>query len=76
MGFVLGLHSLAALQNSTGLGLTGSSPTGTSDMTQANLQNLATLANLSVSPGKTQLLYSFPSPLCLILTLTMSLITI
>ncbi|XP_034254106.1 CUGBP Elav-like family member 2 isoform X2 [Thrips palmi] len=46
-----GLHSLAALQNSTGLGLTGSSPSGASDMTQANLQNLATLANLSVSPG-------------------------
>ncbi|KAJ1519400.1 hypothetical protein ONE63_004692 [Megalurothrips usitatus] len=46
-----GLHSLAALQNSTGLGLTGSSPTGTSDISQANLQGLAALANLSVSPG-------------------------
>ncbi|XP_034254151.1 CUGBP Elav-like family member 1 isoform X8 [Thrips palmi] len=50
-----GLHSLAALQNSTGLGLTGSSPSGASDMTQANLQNLATLANLSVSPALSSL---------------------
>ena len=47
-----GLHSLAALQNPSGLSLTGSSPSGTtSDISQANLQGLATLANLSVSPG-------------------------
>ncbi|XP_049834147.1 CUGBP Elav-like family member 2 isoform X22 [Schistocerca gregaria] len=43
------LQSLAALQNSTGLNLTGSTGTASTDINPANLQGLATLANLSVA---------------------------
>jgi hypothetical protein len=44
-----GLQNLAALQNSTGLNLTGSTGTAATDISQTNLQGLATLANLSVA---------------------------
>ncbi|XP_065341305.1 CUGBP Elav-like family member 1 isoform X15 [Cloeon dipterum] len=45
-----GLQTLAALQGSAGLSLSGSAGSGaTSDISAANLQGLATLANLSVA---------------------------
>jgi hypothetical protein len=44
-----GLQNLAALQNSTGLNLTGSTGSTATDISQTNLQGLATLANLSVA---------------------------
>jgi len=44
-----GLQTLAALQGSAGLNLSGSAGTGSSDISAANLQGLATLANLSVA---------------------------
>ncbi|XP_059471508.1 CUGBP Elav-like family member 2 isoform X2 [Neocloeon triangulifer] len=45
-----GLQTLAALQGSAGLNLSGSAGSGaTSDISAANLQGLATLANLSVA---------------------------
>lgn len=44
-----GLQNLAALQNSTGLNLSGSTGTAATDISQTNLQGLATLANLSVA---------------------------
>jgi hypothetical protein len=40
---------LAALQNSTGLNLSGSTGGAATDIGQTNLQGLATLANLSVA---------------------------
>ncbi|XP_071454813.1 CUGBP Elav-like family member 1 isoform X11 [Hetaerina americana] len=42
------LQNLAALQNATGLNLTGSTGNSGNDISTANLQGLATLANLSV----------------------------
>ncbi|XP_046388459.1 CUGBP Elav-like family member 1-B isoform X6 [Ischnura elegans] len=42
------LQNLAALQNATGLNLTGSTGNSANDISTANLQGLATLANLSV----------------------------
>ncbi|XP_067010171.1 CUGBP Elav-like family member 2 isoform X3 [Anabrus simplex] len=44
-----GLQNLAALQNSTSLNLTGSTGSAASEINPANLQGLATLANLSVN---------------------------
>jgi hypothetical protein len=44
-----GLQNLAALQNSTGINLGGSTGTAATDISQTNLQGLATLANLSVA---------------------------
>ncbi|XP_069682945.1 CUGBP Elav-like family member 2 isoform X7 [Periplaneta americana] len=43
------LQNLAALQNSTGLNLSGSTGSTATDISQSNLQGLATLANLSVA---------------------------
>jgi hypothetical protein len=40
---------LAALQNSTGLNLSGSAGGAATEINQTNLQGLATLANLSVA---------------------------
>jgi len=48
-GLPAGLQNLAALQNSTGLNLSGSTGTAATDISQTNLQGLATLANLSVA---------------------------
>ncbi|KAJ9585092.1 hypothetical protein L9F63_020560, partial [Diploptera punctata] len=44
-----GLQNLAALQNSTGLNLGGSTGSAATEINPANLQSLATLANLSVT---------------------------
>jgi hypothetical protein len=60
---------LAALQNSTGLNLSGSTGGTATDISQTNLQGLATLANLSVAnPSmypdfelKTVVLFIYPS---------------
>ncbi|XP_023720162.1 CUGBP Elav-like family member 2 isoform X6 [Cryptotermes secundus] len=46
---LLGLQNLAALQNSTGLNLSGSTGGAATEINQTNLQGLATLANLSVA---------------------------
>lgn len=47
------LQSLGlSLPGSTALNLQGSTGSATADISPANLQNLATLANLSVSPGE------------------------
>jgi hypothetical protein len=48
-GLPIGLQNLAALQNSTGLNLSGSTGGTATDINQTNLQGLATLANLSVA---------------------------
>ncbi|KAK7865337.1 hypothetical protein R5R35_006825 [Gryllus longicercus] len=44
-----GLQNLAALQNSSALSLTGSTASSAAEINPANLQGLATLANLSVT---------------------------
>ena len=54
-----GLQNLAALQNSTGLNLGGSTGSTATEINPANLQGLATLANLSVAnPSKCKVFYS------------------